>query len=511
MSTTQRSTLPLNSIDVEGRVREDYGDLPSLMASIKKYGLIQPIVVTPANKLIAGGRRYFSHLALVEMGETQYSQIDVTFKEALDDDDLVEMELEENLIREDLTWTEYCLGILKIHRIKTRKSAALGESWTNAQTGIAINKSRQRVDQILPVARALEADRNRTTTLWLCNDTKEAQMWLISQAEELAKQELATRSLGKAGLALAQKFAIPGTPVVTNTLTGAAAQPVLIPSMSMPPGSINAPTQNLPGAPIEKPKLHINVADYFHHGHCIPWMITHKGEFHHIITDPPYAIDMDMIQQDNVGMDVSKTREAHEVEENLELLKDFVQAAFESMQDKGFLVMFCDAMNFRFLHDLGVKAGFAVQRWPVVWCKPQAANNSAGFNFTKATEDAIVMRKNNTTLINHQALNWRMIPKGPLDKDFDHPFAKPSALWDWFIDACTLPGQTILEPFAGSGSGVCPMIRKGRQWRACEREPQHVMEFLRNITKTYSEYLASNNATLEITYNPQNKSTEHDS
>lgn len=524
---TTRTRLPLESIDVSGRIREDYGDLPELMASIKKWGLIQPIVCTPPSwngtgnadegqsqsqpKLIVGGRRYFSHVALVEIGETAFSEIDVIYKDCASEDDLREMELEENLKRKDLNWMEYCLGILTIHRIRTRNAQSRGDLWSNAMTGLSIGKSRQRVDQILPVARVLDADKDHKTTIWQCTDLSSAQVWLIEQAEELAKAEMAARSTGAAGLALAQRFTLPSAPAITP---GFSTRLVTLPSM--PQDGINAIPAAVASALSNEPKLSatqlaINLADYFHHGNCIPWMLEHKGQFDHIITDPPYAIDMDNLQQDNVGMDVSKTREEHDVEENLEFMRDFVQAAAETMKPKGFLVMCCDAMNFRFLHDLGVRNGFAVQRWPIVWCKPQAANNSAGFNFTKATEDVIVMRKEGSTLIKHQPMNWRMIPRGPLDKDFDHPFAKPAGLWDWFIDAFTLPSQVILDPCAGSGSSICPLIRAGRQWRACEKAPQHVMEFLRNVTKTYTEHLAGLKASVEITYNTNKNPPSNDS
>lgn len=508
---TTRQRAPLSAIDVGDRIREDYGDLPGLMASIKTKGLIQPIVVNPQGKLIAGGRRFFSHVALFELGLEQFSEIDYVCKDTLDESDLREQELEENLKREDLKWYEYALGILMIHRIKCAQSAKIGETWTQSDTGIAIGRTQQRVQQLLPIARALAADPEHKTNIWLCNDLYGAQSYLLEIEEQKAKEELALRSTGAAGISLASKFTAGMFPTGVNKSNTQVGAVIL-------PGSGSVASSGVTGLPLpiatlppqqETPHLKVNLADFFHHGHCIPWMLQHKGEFHHIITDPPYAIDMANLQQENVGMNVANTIAEHEVQENLALLKDFVQAAYECLPDKGFMALFCDTMNFRFLHDLSVKAGFAVQRWPVVWCKPQAANNAAGYNFTKATEDVIVMRKGAITLIEHQSLNWRMIPRGPQDKDFDHPFAKPAALWEWLIGACTLPGQVVLDAFSGSGSGVCPLIRTGRQWRACEKAPQHVMEFLRNVTKCYQEHLAASKAKIEISYNPtQTNDTE---
>lgn len=501
---THCTQLPLTSIDVGERVREDYGDLPALMASIKQFGLIQPIVVTPGSpptvqneaneydegtppKLLVGGRRYYAHLALVELGDDQYSSIDVTFKDCLSDDDLVEIELEENMQRKDMSWQEECLGILKIHRIKTKRAASLGDEWNQTMTGIAIGRSRQRVTQVLPIARELE---NRDSIIWKCKGTDEALGWLLEQQELRLKQAMAERSLGQ-GKSLQLSSPAPQPSIGTARIVGGGV--ALFPS-----ALVDSPDSQ----PSHEPQVNINISDYFEHRHCIVWMYEHRGEFDHIITDPPYAIDMGMLQQDSNRMDVTGTEGEHDVQENLALMRDFVPAAYETLKDKSFLVMFCDAMNFRFLHDLGVKAGFSVCRWPVVWCKPGAKNEAAGFNFTKATEFAIVMRKGVATLVNHQPLNWRCIAKGPQDKDFDHAFAKPKDLWTWFLEACTSPGQVVLDAFAGSGSGPCAFIQAGRQWRACEKAQQHVMELLRNVSKCYTEHFTGLKTKVNIEYNP---------
>ena len=34
----------------------------------------------------------------------------------------------------------------------------------------------------------------------------------------------------------------------------------------------------------------------------------------------------------------------------------------------------------------------------------------------------------------------------------DHPCPKPLKLWSWVVNRCALPGETILDPFAGSGT-----------------------------------------------------------
>jgi ParB-like chromosome segregation protein Spo0J len=49
--------LPIAAIRVSRRRRRDFGDLNSLAGSIADLGLLQPLVVTPDHRLVAGERR----------------------------------------------------------------------------------------------------------------------------------------------------------------------------------------------------------------------------------------------------------------------------------------------------------------------------------------------------------------------------------------------------------------------------------------------------------------------
>ena len=49
--------IPTAAIIVGDRVRHDYGDIEWLSEDIEVRGLLQPLVLSPRGKLIAGGRR----------------------------------------------------------------------------------------------------------------------------------------------------------------------------------------------------------------------------------------------------------------------------------------------------------------------------------------------------------------------------------------------------------------------------------------------------------------------
>lgn len=94
------SDLLITAIVVGERRREDYGDIDGLAASIKRYGLLHPIVVDEQSNLIAGGRR------LQACRQLGWSALPVTLLGDLTDAERREIELEENLRRKDLTPAE---------------------------------------------------------------------------------------------------------------------------------------------------------------------------------------------------------------------------------------------------------------------------------------------------------------------------------------------------------------------------------------------------------------------
>jgi ParB family transcriptional regulator, chromosome partitioning protein len=48
---------PIASIRISKRIREEFGDVESLAASMATIGLLHPIVVTPEGVLVCGERR----------------------------------------------------------------------------------------------------------------------------------------------------------------------------------------------------------------------------------------------------------------------------------------------------------------------------------------------------------------------------------------------------------------------------------------------------------------------
>lgn len=96
-----RTTAQIDAIEVGDRARVDLGDLTDLIESIKSLGLLQPIVVTTDNRLIAGHRRLEScrQLGMTEVPVVVAAHIH-------DAVDLLKAERDENTCRKAMTASE---------------------------------------------------------------------------------------------------------------------------------------------------------------------------------------------------------------------------------------------------------------------------------------------------------------------------------------------------------------------------------------------------------------------
>ncbi len=99
--------IAINDIIIGKRVRKEIGDLSNLKSSLEKYGLINPIVITPQNDLISGFRR------LCAARELGWRDIEVRVIIPESGLDFLEMEMHENMVRKDFTIEELNDGLAK--------------------------------------------------------------------------------------------------------------------------------------------------------------------------------------------------------------------------------------------------------------------------------------------------------------------------------------------------------------------------------------------------------------
>jgi ParB family chromosome partitioning protein len=104
--------VPIEDIKVKRRIRKDLGDIASLADSLKQYGQINPIAITPSNVLIAGNRRLE---AAKSLGWRTINVVIVDLPESVSS---LEYEAEENFQRRDFTPEEAAEAARRIYRLR---------------------------------------------------------------------------------------------------------------------------------------------------------------------------------------------------------------------------------------------------------------------------------------------------------------------------------------------------------------------------------------------------------
>lgn len=128
--------LKISEIHIGQRVRDDYGDMESLASSIKKHGLLHPIVVDSGRNLIAGCRRL---LACERIG---MKEIEAKVLDNISEKELRVLELEENIRRKDLTELEKSKNLVELAEIKEQELRKQKEK-TNCTESVHLNSPNQ--------------------------------------------------------------------------------------------------------------------------------------------------------------------------------------------------------------------------------------------------------------------------------------------------------------------------------------------------------------------------------
>lgn len=476
-------TIPLSSIDLGERGRTEYKGIEALAQSIQDNGLIEPIVLVAQYssgssldygggmelvgfKLNAGGRRYH---ALKFLGVETLHHATTSdpsrpgFILAGESSPLKNLlvEIAENLDRHDLPWQDEVRLMVRAYHLAQVEANSRGENILIRHFGSTLGVSYAHLQSALLIAEDLKVNPDRYKE---CTSIRVAYAKLLSENRKFAEAELASRLLPqKGGDGTEASNTIDSR---TATVTG--------------PGGIIVEQPSRPTAEFGR---------YFHRMDGIKWMMSQEpNSIDHVVTDPDYGVAIDLLESNS---DTQATGVAQQsIGQTLNELEVFIDEAFRITRAHGFLVFFYDLDHHEKLQALATQVGWAVQRWPLIWHKTDHFSNAApSYNFTKNMEYAMVCRKPGAVLTSVQTSSIFSCPSGNATKLFGHPFAKPQALWHWIYKAVATKGQTVLDPFMGSGSGPCSAITFGLQPIGIELQEQHFNSAVLNLKRTYTQVL----------------------
>jgi len=165
-----------------------------------------------------------------------------------------------------------------------------------------------------------------------------------------------------------------------------------------------------------------------------------------IITDPPYGMGADTFG--------TMALNAHQYDDSANWFTSNVEAIADSFfwiaKPQAHLYCFCDIQNFFLLQEALTQAGWDVWRTPLVWYKGNMGMLPKPDHGPRRTYELAVFAtkgKKQVQIVGaHDVINV-ISEQG----DRDHGAQKPPALYRELIRRSCLPGDSIIDPFCGSG------------------------------------------------------------
>lgn len=397
--------LTLSDLQIpEYRQRKDFNaeGIVELLNSIEAHGLLQPVVVRQDNgvyTLVAGERRVRAIRTLAEMGGTyRFGGIDwisntipaVSLGE-LDPLAAESAELEENIRRVNLSWQERAAATLRLADIRKRQALA---------TGRALPSVGDLASEVRP-----EGQRE-----WAENQTQQE----IVIAANLDKPEVAKApSLAEAWKALKRHEEAQRNVALARTV----------------------------GATFSSAMHTLVNAD------CLKWMASQSGEqFDVILTDPPYGIDADAFG-DAGGRLVAQTHQYDDAAIAVPPFADFYRLA----KAEAHLYACCDIDFFHEWKAAAQAAGWYVHRTPLINFKRDGSRVPLPQHGPQRKYELIlyaIKGKKPVTRIYPDVIETHG------DPNLAHGAQKPVALFIDLLRRSIRPGDSVLDPFAGTGTAI---------------------------------------------------------
>lgn len=392
------------------RYRKDSVKVKKLLDSILKIKQLHPIVVTEDLTLVAGGRR----LAACLLGGIN---VRCTYKTNLSPLQMREIELEENLQREDLSPADEADAIADLHILK---QTIYGESisgreggWKLADTAEAIGKSKGNVIDNIQISAALK-------------DFPELRILKTKKAI---------------------KKAVKGCQQVVDHATAVGEWETLIKREGSKVMLL------LKTAQLDMQELEDNSIDI-------------------LMTDPPYGIEIDLLASSVGGMtggfSTSGFKFDDSTEKALVLYKILAAESFRFTTEKAHAYIFVAPEFFYLLRELMVKAGWQASIRPIIWIKRETGQCNMPERWpANCYEMILYCRRVDSKLVEQGRPDW--IQENPvLESQRIHPTEKPVPLLQALLRRCSLPGQRLYDPTCGSGSSLEAGLRQKLIVRGCD-------------------------------------------
>lgn len=420
--------IDVASITVEERFREDYGDIQSLADSIKQEGLLHPVVIDESHRLLAGGRR----LQAVKL--LGWEKVHCHYIYELDDVARRRIELAENIHRKEITWQEKAKLTQEIQRM--------------AQIDLGLTE--EQVQQIDP-------------------------------QDRYAQAPFSTRTLaeirGVSAMTIVRDLRLANALEIMPSLENETSQTNALRKIDRMMEDIERALE------LRAKRREVDaMQDYIKEGDATSLVLSlETNSVDCIITDPPYGTG-------NLDGNIYKYREGKDYDDSpeatLALLRSIGPELRRVLKPNGHLWAFFGPPLWQQTLDLWRKSGFEITNIIAVWYKSGGATGTVNWDYDLAPdwEPFILAHNRERKLASKHGATFVFPPD--LGSNRLHPNQKPVALLRELITLSTQPGDTIFDPFAGSGSTAVAAKELGRKFIVFDNDHRNIQIIKERIVNT---------------------------
>jgi DNA modification methylase/ParB-like chromosome segregation protein Spo0J len=400
--------VPVDSIYVSERARQEMGDLDGLEKSLKQSGLAQPLAVMEnevgSYLLLAGERRY----TVLRRNNIPLIPVRI-YPPSISEMERKAIELAENFWRKDFEYHEHDALVKQIHELQIEihgqriSTAPDAPGWSQEKTAELMGISRPVVNVALKRAEAREAIPEIFAG---CKTQKDATKVLDKLNEALIKE------------ALAKKL-----------------------ETDLPTGSI---LKRLSDAYI--------LQDFFTGVSNIP-----DGSIHMVEIDPPYGIALEGLKKQEGSIASTDMQHYNEIPacDYTEFMQQVLNECYRVMTEHSWLICwFGPDPWFEPMYQMITKAGFKTNRLCGIWVKGGAGQSmNPTIRLANNYEMFFYASKGTPALAKPGASNVFAHAPVPSQRKL-HPTERPIELMQDIYSTFTWAGARMLIPFLGSGSGL---------------------------------------------------------
>ncbi len=386
--------IETNKIKVNERVRKDFPGIEELAESIKELGLLQPILISGDNELIAGHRRL---LACKQLGLEKIECNKINPSSELQK---LDMELAENVKRKDFNPMELARGLAKRKDLYEfeHPETKHNSSFKGNQSVEGRSKTESDIDRFtVETAKTIGKSETFVKEHLQLNDIKEEDKIRIEHNELKKSQALAIHRKEKKKEKLKEEV----KEIISEDLN-------------------------------------------LYHGDCLEQLEKiEDNSVACLIIDPPYGIDY----QSNHKL-AKHDKISNDKDEAFELLDKSLERVKPKMKENSHVYIFTTWKVYEQVKPI-IEKYFEVKNC-LIWNKNNWSMGDLEGNYAEKYEMIIFARQGNRRLLGDKR------PINVLDfartTNSNHPTEKPVDLLKELIKNSTVEGETVLDYFAGSGS-----------------------------------------------------------